>query len=255
MVHVFKKSSTFISNLDLRFKLRKKENQLIDLTILTMNFTIKLLKIKTIDEIAGYWTSQDYINLLDLFEYQDAQSIPEGELFEMLSMAISDFEPHEAAEVVLTYKLGDRLKAGQIGNLSHEMLEDKVAEEYADISMHLPLFAINQLLYKAYNGKFPKTLASVIDVELSFVEELDVDKEIMLRTLSDLLSRTSLLKRLFNEQLDSEKELKDAESIIWYLKSKGENNYELISSDYWLNKGDFEQDEFSGVLGDEEINH
>lgn len=170
-------------------------------------------------------------------------------------MAISDFEPSDAAEIVLKYKLNNILKEGQIQNLSHEMLEDKVAEEYSDISLHYPLFNINQLLFKAYNGKFPKTLAAIIDIELSFVGSLTVNKEIVLRTISDLLAENSLLKRLFNEQLDSEKELKDAESIIWELKPTGENNYQLISSDYWFNKEDFDTDEHSGVLREEEIIH
>ena len=218
-----------------------------------MNFTIKLKNIRTIEKIEGYWKKEDYINLLELFDYPDATSVPETELFEMLSMAISDFEPDEAAEIVLTYKLNNILKKGQIENLSHEMLVDKVAEDYADISLHYPLFNINQLLFEVYNGKFPKTLASIIDFELSFASKLDVTKEIVLRTISDLLSEKSLLKRLFNEQLDSENELKDAESIIWDLKSMGDNNYQLISSDYWLNKEDFELDEHSGELRDEEI--
>ncbi len=220
-----------------------------------MKFTIKLKKIKTIEKIEGYWKKEDYINLLELFDYPDAKSVPESDLFEMLSMAISDFEPDEAAEIVLTYKLKGILKEGQIKNLSHEMLEDKIAEEYPDISLHYPLFNINQLLYEAYNGKFPKTLASVIDFELSFASNLKITKEIVLRTLSDLLSEKSLLKRLFDEQLDSEKELNDAESIIWELKPIDENNYQLISSDYWLNKEDFEKEAHSGELKDEEISH
>ena len=220
-----------------------------------MKFTIKLKKIRTIEKIEGYWKNEDYINLLELFDYSDASSIPETELFDMLSMAISDFEPEEAAETVLTYKLNNVLKEGQIKNLSHEMLVDKIAEEYADISLHYPLFNINQLLYEAYNGKFPKTLASVLDIELVFESNLVINKEIVLRTISDLLKEKSLLKRLFNEELDSENELKDAESIIWELKSIGENSYQLISSDYWLNKEDFEIDEYSGILKDEEITH
>ena len=220
-----------------------------------MKFTIKLKKIRTIEKIEGYWKKEDYFNLLELFDYSDANGIPETELFEMLSMAISDFEPEEAAETVLTYKLNSVLKEGQIKNLSHEMLVDKIAEEYADISLHYPLFNINQLLYEAYNGKFPKTLASVLDIELVFEGNLVINKEIVLRTISDLLKEKSLLKRLFNEELDSENELKDAESIIWELKPMGENSYQLISSDYWLNKEDFETDEYSGILKDEEITH
>jgi hypothetical protein len=110
-------------------------------------------------------------------------------------------------------------------------------------------------LYEAYNGKFPNTLAAVLEIELLFTTSVTVTKVIVLRTLSDLLTEKSLLKRLFNEQLDSEHELKDAESIIWELKTIGENKYQLISSDYWLNKEDFDMDEYSGVLREEEITH
>lgn len=218
-----------------------------------MNFTIEIKNIKSIDKIEGSWTSQDYINLLEVFDYPDAKSIPEAELFEMLSMAISDYEPHEAAEFVLRYKLDKTLNEGQIKNLSHEMLLDKVAEEYPDIALHYPLFNINQLLYEAYNGKFPRTLASIIDFKLVFTKEIVVTKEVVLRTLSDLLSEKSLLKRLFNNQLDSSHELKDAESIVWKLNKTGENTYQIISSDYWLNSEDFELEEFSGELREDEI--
>jgi hypothetical protein len=147
------------------------------------------------------------------------------------------------------------LNDGQIQNISHEMLEDKISEEYPDISLHYALFNINQLLHDAYNGKFPRTEASIIDFELTFKNKIDVNKEIVLRAMSDLLSEKSLLKRLFNEQLDSSAELEEAESIIWELEAKGDNNYQIISSDYWINKEDFEKDEFSGVLKDDEINH
>ena len=220
-----------------------------------MDFTIRLKKLNTIHKIEGYWKKEDYIHLLELFDFDDAKSLPENELFEMLSMAITDFEPEEAAAVILSYKLKEVLTEGQIKNLSHEMLEDKVAEEYPNIALHYALFNINQLLYEVYNGKFPKTKASLVDIELVLEEEINITKEIVLRTLSDLLSETSLLKRLFKEMLDSLNELLEAESIIWELMSTGKNNYQLISSDYWLNNEDFEKDEFSGTLKEEEITH
>lgn len=220
-----------------------------------MNFTIRLKKIKSIERIEGAWTNEDYINLLELFDYPDAKSLPAAEVFEMLSMAVSEYETEEAAEIVLKYKLGDRLKSGQIKNISLEMLDDKIAEEYPDITLHYPLFNINQLLHDCYNGKFPRTLASEIEIELIFKGGIIVGKEIIVRTVSDLLSEKSLLKRLFNEQLDSDHELKDAESIIWELKNTGENTYRILTSDYWLNSEDFDLDEFSGVLREDEINH
>ncbi|MGJ8667436.1 MAG: hypothetical protein ACSHW7_13790 [Patiriisocius sp.] len=220
-----------------------------------MKFTIKLENIKSVESIAGYWNNDDYRNLLELFDFGDTSALSDAELFEMLSLAISDFEPPQAAEIVLAYKLSDHLNTGQIENLAHEMLLDKIAEEYPEIPLHYPLYNINQLLYKAYNGKFPKTIASIIDIELSFEGEVTVDKDIMLRTLSDMLTERSLLKRLFSDKLDSEKELKIADGIIWELHKKGENKYQLVSSDYWFNRDDFETMEFSGVLSEEEIEH
>ncbi len=220
-----------------------------------MNFSIKINSIKTVDTIEGYWTKEDYINLLELFNFEDTAGLAEKDLLEMLNMAITDYEPAEAAEIVLTYKLSDVLKENQIKNLSHEMLTDKIVEEYPDISLHYALFNINQLLRTAYNGKFPKTLASIIELELSFKGKIDITKEVVLRTLSDLLSPKSLLKRLFDEQLDSNKELKDAYSIIWTLDSTEENTIRVLSSDYWLNREDFIREEFEGVLREEEITH
>ena len=96
----------------------------------------------------------------------DADKLKPEELREMLYMAITDFGPEEAAEIVLTYKLGDRLSAGQIQNIANDMMEEKVAEQYADPSFHYDLFNINQLLYKAYKGKFPNTEASIILMEI-----------------------------------------------------------------------------------------
>ena len=40
-------------------------------------------------------------------------------------MAISDYEPEEAASIVLEYKLSHYLNANQIEQISNEMLEDK----------------------------------------------------------------------------------------------------------------------------------
>ena len=204
-----------------------------------MQFHIRLQNIRSIERIEGAWTSEDYYQLLEQFDFPDARSIPEAELFDMLSMAMTDFE----------------LKSGQIQNIAQEMLQDKVSEEYPNIALHYALFNVNQLLHDGYNGKFPRTQASVIDLELSFKGAIDVTKEIIVRTVSDLLSDKSLLKRLFNTQLDDSQELTDAESIIWELEKTGDHRYRIISSDYWLNREDFAQVACDGVLREDEINH
>ncbi|MDC6350947.1 hypothetical protein PP178_05240 [Zeaxanthinibacter sp. PT1] len=220
-----------------------------------MKFSIKLEKIRSADRIDNYWQAADYRNLLQSMDYDDAESIPEDEVKEMLYMALSELEPEEAAEVVLRFKLGERLKASQINNLSHEMLDNPMGEEYPDISFHYPLFNINQLLLEAFNGKFPRSKASVIDLQLKLAGMLKVNKEVILRTLSDLLSPKSVLKRLFQEQLDADGELKDAESIIWQMETTGLDSYRIITSDYWIGREDFEREEYSGTLDEDEIEH
>lgn len=52
------------------------------------------------------------------------------------------------------------------GNFDLEAMD----EEYSDISLHYPLFNINQLLYKAYNGTFSNTKASRLKLEIEFHE-------------------------------------------------------------------------------------
>ena len=73
--------------------------------------------------------------------------------------------------------------------------------------------------------------------------------------MSDLLSEKSLLKRLYTGKLDSDQELKGAESILWELNHKEGNSYQIITSDYWLNRNDIDHEEFSGKLRHNEINH
>ncbi len=220
-----------------------------------MKFTIQLEKFRSMERIENFWQPEDYKNLLLAMDYDDAASIPETELKEMLFMALSDLDPEEAAAVVLRYKLGQRLKEGQISNLSHEMLVNPMAEEYPDIAYHYPLFNINQLLYDAFNGKFPRSKASVIDLSLKLNGTLKVNKEVILRTLGDLLSSKSVLKRLFQEQLDADGELKDAENIIWQMETTGQDSYRIITSDYWIGREDIEREECAGNLDDDEIDH
>jgi hypothetical protein len=212
-----------------------------------MHYTITINKISSLEEIKGYWTNKDFINLLDKFDVPDGDQLDPSELWEMLCMAVSDFEPDEAAAIILDYKLGEELNEGQIQNISHEMLEDKISEEYPNIALHYPLFNINQLLYKAYNGKFPKILATQLEVELSVKgeEDLEVSKEMMLKYVEPLLSDRNPIKRLFEDQLEEGHTFEDAKHVIWELHNLGQHQYRIITSDYWINREDIVDGEFS----------
>ncbi|WP_372744452.1 hypothetical protein [Lutibacter sp.] len=212
-----------------------------------MKYNVKIHTVKTVDEIEGVWTNTDYKNLLEKFDYPDAKSITDNELKEYLFMAITDFEPNEAAAILLTYKLSNVLNEGQIDSLSHEMLLDKISEEYPNIFLHATLFDINQLLYKAYNGTFPNAKATIIEFELTPLDEskdIEITKEIVVKCLVIGFSPSNLINRLFTEQLESETPFTDAEGILWYLTNEN-NTFKLTTSEYWIAKedvinGDFE---------------
>ena len=215
-----------------------------------MKFNLKILELKSITEIPGYWTAEDYINILEACDFTDLKEASPSELKELLEMAISEMKPEESAAVVLTYKLGDKLSKGQIHNLSNEMLEDNQAEEYPDIAFHYPLFAINQLLHKAYNGVFPNAKAVKIEFEIVFADKpnRELTPELALLAISKVLTNKNPIVRLYEKELDAKKRFVDAEKIVWMLEKKEPNQYMLITSDYWMNKEDFNDDEISGNI-------
>lgn len=215
-----------------------------------MNVQVKIIKIRTVNELGQYWTNDDFIQLLDKLNLPDADKVKPEELKDLLYMAVTDFEPNEAAEIVLTYKLGETLTPGQIQTIAHDMTDEKVAEQYADPSYHHDLFNINQLLYKAYNGTFPNTEASIITIELTDAEggAVEVNTEILTKALSASLSDRSIIKRLYEDQIEGLVDFGDAEKILWRYENKGNNTYEIITSRYWIDKEDIEQDEYEASI-------
>ena len=213
-----------------------------------MIFNITINSVKTVEEIANYWQNQDYINLLEKFNFPDAKNVLPENLREMLNMAITDFEPNEAAEIVLTYKLSERLNDGQLSQISNDMLLDKVCEEYPEIDLHYDLFNINQLLYKAFNGKFPNAKATVVDFAIVSADGYDkeITKEIVLKSFNNGFSDRNLIKRLFTEQMSTNTEFVEAEAVLWELNKKDSTNFTLTTSAYWLKKEDFVESEFDG---------
>ncbi len=214
-----------------------------------MNFKFKLGLVKSIYEIPGYWTEQDYLNLLDILEVTGTQNLSASEIFEMLQMALTDLDTDEAAKILLTYKLENKLSRGQIENLSHQMTEDE-SDEYPLIELHFPFFNINQLLYRAFNGQFPHSKATQVEfsLELEEIPPAAVTKAIVLMAFSQVLSPNNPLVRLFAAQLTGKEAFPEAEHIIWRLTHQGDFNYALITSDFWINKEDIDVNGAEGRL-------
>jgi hypothetical protein len=59
-----------------------------------MNYQVVIKNIDTINEVEGYWSDEDFIELLEKFNYPDGAATEKSSLPELLEMAISDYEPN-----------------------------------------------------------------------------------------------------------------------------------------------------------------
>lgn len=216
-----------------------------------MKYQIKINSAATVEEMPDYWSTEDYVQLLAKFNYPDAEKASNDTLNELLMMAITDYEPNEAAAILLAYKLSDKLNEGQIDQISNDMLLDKIVEEYPDISVHATLFHINQLLYKAFNGKFPNTKATLIDCTITPLEEdgeTELTKEMTLKLLGAGLSDSNLVKRLFTEQMAGNIPFPEAENILWELNPGADQHFQILTSENWISPDEFTTHEFEGTV-------
>ena len=213
-----------------------------------MKIQMKITDLKKVSELDFYWKNSDYKNLLKEFGYPDVEEIAETEILDYLFLAILDFKPAEAAAVILTYKMSDKLNDGQIQNMANEMLLDTLAEEYPDPALHFDIFNINQFLRKAYNGSFPDTEATIITAEIHGMEDDEMTKEILIKAVSHGLRESNLVKRLYGDQLNGNVPFDDAGKVIWHFRKLSENKVEIITSNYLIAREDFGLMEFETEL-------
>ncbi|MGB3145711.1 MAG: hypothetical protein WBB24_16550, partial [Maribacter sp.] len=166
-----------------------------------------------------------------------------AELKDMCLMSLTDNEPEEAAKLILTYVFKNKFNKGQIDNLSNEILEEKLWEEYADLSLHEEFFAVHQLLYDAFEGTFPHPEAVSFQIRIQETNKkgltlFDENPEpTLVRLLVNGMADNNVIHRLFDEQLDGEN-FPEAKDILWQLKmvknEAGELIVNVISSNYWF---------------------
>jgi len=207
------------------------------------NFTVERLSFDTLTELPNSWQPADYKALLVETGYDNPDEIEPAELKAMALMSLTDLEPTEAAQLVLGYLFADELTTGQIENLAHQMLTEKLWEENPQLEQHEGFYKATQLLYEAYNGKFPRAEAVQFQVQLTaetpedlalFEAQLEAP---LLRLLAPGMPDNTLLKRLFHEQLDGAS-FPEAPNIIWQLKTVSKTDktvvLDVVSSAYWL---------------------
>ncbi len=108
------------------------------------------------------------------------------------------------------------------------------------------MFNINQLLYDAYNGKFPQVSVNIVEFEITdeHNDPVEITKETALKALSHGLSENNLLNRLFSDQLEGRAPFPEAEGIVWDLQNKGNNVYSMTISEKWLTKDEIAKPEY-----------
>jgi len=205
-------------------------------------FTVERLSFQHLAALPNAWQNTDYLALLDKLSYENPEAIAPAELADMTKMALTDLEPAEAAEVVLGHLAGEELTKGQTDQLAHQMQTEKLWEENPNFALHQKFFNATQLLYEAYNGKFPHPQAVEFKVKITASADdltaLDHDTAAtLLRLLAPGLSDRALLHRLFSDQVAGG-EFPEAASILWQFtpseKTADSVVYDIISSDYWL---------------------
>jgi len=206
-------------------------------------YKINVLSCEEIHELPGAWTTDDLKKILESVDFDGWDEIDPNELKDYTIMALQDMEADEAAEVILKYKFEERLKSGQIQNMAHEMMDEKLWEEYTDINMHAELFNCSVILKWAFPNAFPETdaIKCVLELEAEKSEVLaPITKTFLTRLLANGMDDHALLNRLFKDQI-IKSALPEAEGIIWDFNTAKEGSKTVItifSSEYWLHDMD-----------------
>jgi len=207
-------------------------------------FRVSVLEFTRLAELEGARSDADLRALLDKMEFGDTSGMGSHELREMCLMSLQDLEPPAAAAVVLGYDLGEELRPGQITQMSHAMVEEKLWEEYPEMALHERLFRSASLLYAAFPQVFPETDAVratlTVAAENQEAQALltgPLEESFVVRLLADGLPERAILPRLFEDQLTGT-QFPEAASIIWTVTTRphdeGGVELEIVSAGYWL---------------------
>jgi hypothetical protein len=211
---------------------------------LTPRYEVRVIRFDVLEQLDGAWVNDDFLALLDAMEYGDTATISSDELRDMCVLSLQDLEPRAAAALILRHKLGNLLSDGEIRNMSNEMLDEKLWEEHADMTLHEALFNIGSLLYLAFPLTCPEPDAVRVKLAVSAVNAParaalsgTLSESFVVRLLGDGMDRNAVLHRRFGEQLVGSA-FPEADKVIWTVcsQSAGEHavEVEVVSSGYWL---------------------
>lgn len=208
-------------------------------------FTVQIETFNKINKIQNAWSNEDYLALMAIMDLDEGlDSMDSTELREMCMMSLNDLEPHEAANVVLTHLFTEESK-GKIEQLSHDMADDRLWEEYSNCLYHEGFFSAYALLREAFNGIFaqPTGVEITFNVNAKQIEDMSIfDTSLypsVVRLLASGQDEDALINRLFEEQIQGEK-FPQAQGIVWRLEQLADNGltrqFSFVGSYFWFEK-------------------
>ncbi len=206
-----------------------------------VRFTI--LSSTKIQRLDDFWTDDHMQAILANLDMDGLDDMTANERFEMATMALADLPPHEASELLLHVVLGERLREGQMDEIAHEMLVERLWEDHPDIALHEAFFNVGQLLCDCQPGRFPKPNGLRIQIRLDS-DSADpaalgsiVNEATLVRAMGRKLDGNTRLVRMFDDQIKSGP-FPEAEHIFWRLDTVTDTGNELTiavtGSEYWL---------------------
>ena len=187
---------------------------------MNLKYTVDVLNCEDIHELPDAWTNVHFRQLLELIEYEDAASIADADLREMTALALSDLEPEDAAKAVLELRFEERMNIGQRQDLSVDMQEGKIWEEYGNMSFHEELFNVACMLHWSFERKFPRPECTSIKLRVTAANGNSArflkapTAAFIARMLNDGMDDHNAIHRLFHDEVASDT-FKEAEDIIW----------------------------------------
>ena len=207
-------------------------------------YRIRVAQIEELQEVEGDWQPADLVAILEKLGVDGAAALSPQEVREMCLLSLQDLDVAEAAAVVLDYKLGKTLTAGQIKNLSHDCQFDKLWEQGGDMELHRAMFSVGSLLAVVNEQTFPTPDAVRVTLDVECPDSDDADRltsdtapQTIVRMLASGMDGDAILNRLFEDEL-AKGTFPEAALIIWDLEVEhtGEHSatLKIISSGYWL---------------------
>ncbi|MGH7886142.1 MAG: hypothetical protein ACRENO_10655, partial [Thermodesulfobacteriota bacterium] len=123
-------------------------------------FNVSEIKVLKIKELPDSWSKADYLKLLHELDVDDADSLSESDIHDMLVMALQDKELVQAAELLLGYRLGEVLDEGDLQHTAEEYLHAELWDEHADMTLHKELFNVGILLHDAFSNLMTKPVCA-----------------------------------------------------------------------------------------------